>query len=88
MQNNFERATRAIRDCSQSFGSASTTERAESERVKSRGVTAGDLNKDDLLVCASTVLAFSLGDKTWGETAVILISQSELTDRHRRVCRG
>ena len=63
-----------------SSGFTSATERADSERVKSRGLSPGDLNKDDLLFCAPTVLAFSLGDKLWGETAAILISQTELTD--------
>lgn len=49
------------------FGFVSATDQPDSKRVKSRGVTGGDLSKDDLLICSTTVLAFSLGDKFWGE---------------------
>ena len=49
------------------FGLVSAIDQAESKRVKSMGVTQSDLSKDDLLICSPTVLAFSLGDKFWGE---------------------
>ena len=49
------------------FDLLSGTNKADSDRVKSSGVSPGDLKEDDLLICAPTVLAFSLGDKFWGE---------------------
>ena len=49
------------------FDLGSATEQADSERVKSKGVAPGDLDKYALLICAPTVLAFSLGDKFWGD---------------------
>ncbi|SLM38773.1 hypothetical protein LPUS_09104 [Lasallia pustulata] len=41
--------------------------------VMSKGVAPGDLDKDALLICAPTVLAFSLGDKFWGEAHANMI---------------
>jgi hypothetical protein len=38
-----------------------------SERVKCTGKHPSELSEDDLLVCAPTVLGFSLSDKFWGE---------------------
>ena len=55
------------------FGLVSATDQADSKRVKSIGVTGGDLSQDDLLICSPTVLAFSLGDKFWGKVLTSLI---------------
>ena len=55
------------------FGFTSATDQADSKRVKSTSVTGGDPSKDDLLICSPTVLAFSLGDKFWGEAVGSLI---------------
>jgi hypothetical protein len=60
------------------FGSA--TEGTDIERVKSKGMAPGDLNKDDLLVCAPTVLACSLNDKFWGKLLVVLIPWADTFD--------
>ena len=49
------------------FGLISATDEADSKRVKSIGMTGGDLCKDDLLICSPKVLAFSLDDKFWGD---------------------
>ena len=56
-----------------SFGLWSSTEQADSERVRSNGVDRGDLNNDDSLICSPTVMGFSLGDKFWGEAIADLI---------------
>ena len=55
------------------FDLGSATEQADSEQVMSKGVAPGDLDKDALLICAPTVLAFSLGDKFWGEAHANMI---------------
>ena len=56
-----------------SFGLWSSTDQADSERVRSNGVDRGHLNDADLLICSPTVLGFSLGDKFWGEATADLI---------------
>ena len=53
------------------FGLVSATDEADSKRVKSIGVTRGDLRKNDLLICSPTVLAFSLSDKFWGKPLLV-----------------
>lgn len=41
----------------------SATEQVHAEWVESRGANPSDLSESDLLICAPTVFAFSLGDK-------------------------
>ena len=57
-------------------GLVSSTDYADSERVKCIGFDLGDLNKDNLLICSPTVLAFSLSDKFWGEAVTDLIHET------------
>jgi hypothetical protein len=55
------------------FGLSSSTDQADSERVKSNGVDRGNLNNDNLLICSPTLLGFSLSDKFWGEAIADLV---------------